>query len=268
MAIAENVRKLVACMLTFACTGASASTGSNPFFMFSAARAGSDVIQVINQYATSADYLERGVVGRDANLGSKIGRSHIYALIPTTQQISRACSEGAGLALYDAEHWEATPVQEQNDLKSAISQGKTLAVSAGCAYGIAPDGQYIGLIPGKCDADPSTGIHKQIDWQGIALFNIQAQRLLSDRCGPDGMGKYIAFVTGVVREVRANNPSTKVSAQFSLRYSQPAQIIDAIRQLRGIVDGFYLAYPSQGGHCKYCSAGNVAKVLAAIKAPQ
>ena len=43
-------------------------------------------------------------------------------------------------------------------------------------------------------------------------------------------------------------------------------MIEAIHRLRGVVDGFYLAYPSNvGPPCAYCTPQNLATVLAALR---
>lgn len=236
---------------------------ATPFFMFAATGSMSSVGSVLDRYVRPGDYLSAGIVSQDPGLASRIGRSNTFTLPPSLRHA--VCTSDAGLVMYDGEHWTDTPPDEQADMPGAIARGKSMVKSGGCAYGVAPDGIYVGLIPKQCNYDIDNAIHRQVDWDDIDLFNIQAQRLLSDQCAAQGGAqKYVAFVSQVAREVKAKNPHTKVSAQFSLRYSPPDRIISAINQLRGVVDGFYIAYPAKGA-CAYCTPQNLGQVLAALR---
>jgi hypothetical protein len=144
----------------------------------------------------------------------------------------------------------------------AVADGKTLVRAAGCsAYGIAPDGQFLGISPATGRYDLDNSVHRRIDWEGIALFDIQAQRLL-DRAGVDA---YAEFVAAVGQEVRAASAQTKLVARLSFRSTCPEAMIAAADRLAGIVDGFYIAYPRNiGPICSYCSPDNLARMLAAL----
>ena len=113
----------------------------------------------------------------------RISRTHVYALPPSLAAVELAtagkCGARTGLIIYNGEHWQATPPDEQADMAKAIERGKGIVRQSGCEdYGIAPDGQYIGISAGKCRYDPAASIYRAIDWTGISLFDIQAQRLL------------------------------------------------------------------------------------------
>jgi hypothetical protein len=225
-----------------------------------------ELAPIVEKYATPSDYVSARLVQKDPVLAARIPKSQAFWLPASVAGVQQYCSTG-NLVLYDGEHWSATPADEKADMPGAIGRAKALAKTNGCVFGIAPDGQYAGLIPKTCTADVNRAIHRQIDWDDIALYNIQAQRLLSDDCASQGgVDNYVSFVSQVTREVHQKNPNAKVSAQISLRYTPPDRAIAVINRLKGVVDGFYIAYPvGQNLNCQYCTPQNLAQVLAAIK---
>ena len=248
----------------------AAGSATVPFFMFSAhVGASSPLRSVLEQYVTSADYLSTTAVKGNPNLAARVQKSHIYALPPSLSALQQQVGNcAAGLIIYDGEHWGATPQNEQADMPGSIASGQSITTSGGCTFGVAVDGQYAGLVPKTCGYSIDRGIHRSLDFRNIALYNIQAQRLLSDECvAQNGQNNYVQFVTALANEIHTKNPGTKVSAQLSFRYTPPDRMIAVINQLRGVVDGFYLAYPSNVGGvpCEYCSADNLGQVLSAIK---
>ena len=256
--------------LHFARAGSAASVA--PFFMFSTSKFDAverdGVLATLRTHVTSNDYLSDRLVELDAELARRVGPAHRYTLPPNLRALERqaaACS--GGLVIYDGEHWGDTPLSEQTDMAAAIARGKSLAKAAGCRYGVAPDGEFLGLVPKSCRVDAGSALHREVDWSDIALFNIQAQRLLSDACtAQSGVESYVRFVTTVARDVRAKNPDTKISAQVSFRSTPPDRMLAAVARLRGVVDGFYIAYPSNvGTACTYCSPQNLERVLAGLR---
>ena len=245
-----------------------------PFFIFAASKFSSGAEQqaiasVLERYAKAGDYLSAGIVRDNPQLGGRVANSHIFVLPARITAVERAASGGcpaggAQLIVYDGEHWESTPMDEQADMPGAIGRAKRAASSGGCTYGIAPDGQYIGITPASCTYDLRSGVIESVDWRDIALFNIQAQRLLSDKCASQGgLDAYVSLVRSAVNAARSKGATTKISAQFSFRYTPPDRMIEAMHRLNGVVDGFYLAYPEQSA-CKYCSPENLQKVLSAL----
>jgi hypothetical protein len=257
---------------------AQASDMWSPFFMFTTSKFGNagertDALNALSTYATSADYLSSGIGQLSPVLADRVGRMHLYVLPPSLKSVQRqvlaGCGPGTpGLIIYDGEHWKDTPSIEQADMPAAIERGKGFAQPSGCDdYGIAPDGQYVGVVSGSCAYDLNAVIHRQLQFDGIALFNIQAQRLLSDDCNAQaGVRAYAAFVSGIARDVRAKNAKTKVVAQMSFRYTPPDRMISAMQSLRGVADGFYIAYPMESSTpCAYCSVSNLTAVLRALR---
>ena len=226
---------------------------------------------VLRRHTRSDDYLGVNVERQFPDLAGRISRTHVYALPPNLAAVERAtvgkCGVRTGLIIYDAEHWEGTPPDEQADMAKAIARGKAIVHQTGCQdYGIAPDGQYIGISPGTCRYDPAASIHRSIDSAGIALFDIQAQRLLGPDCiERTGVDAYVAVVKSITSDIRALSSFPKIVAQLSFRLTSPDRMIAAMKQLSGIVDGFYVAYPRNvGPACSYCSPANLDQVLQAI----
>jgi hypothetical protein len=251
---------------------------SAPFFMFTTSRFANDgerdgVLSALRKYVTNRDYLSVRLAQEVPELGDRVGRGHLYAMPPSLVGIqlesARGCGPGTpGLIVYDPEHWPETPADERLDVPAAITRGKVVARRSGCHnYGVAPDGLYIGIRPNSCSYDLSVGIHRAVDWDGVNLFDIQAQRLLGDECSShNGFEAYVEFVAAVTREVRARTRDLEIVAQVSFRYTPPERMIAAIQRLRETVDGFYIAYPSRLGQiCAYCSATNLEQVLEAIR---
>jgi hypothetical protein len=257
-----------------AMTAPAAATA--PFFMFTAARfADADerlaIADVLRHHVTERDYLSLRLAEELPELADRVGAGHIYLLAPSLGQIAQHADGNRrrtpGLVIYDGEHWPQTPLSEQRDMVRAIAQGRILARTAGQgAYGIAPDGRFLGIVPELGQYDLNMSIHRHIDWKGITLFDIQAQRLLDSAENPQaGIDTYAEFVAGVTGEVRANSPSTKIVAQLSFRFTPPESMIAAAVRLAGKVDGFYIAYPRNiEPLCTYCSAQNLARVIGAL----
>jgi hypothetical protein len=256
--------------------GAATDAAKKTFFMFTTWQfATTDetgaVGAVLRRHTRSDDYLGVNVERQFPDLTARISHTHVYALPPSLAAVERAtagkCGVGAGLIIYDGEHWEGTPLDEQVDMTKAIERGKAIVHETGCRdYGIALDGQYIGISAGTCRYDPAASIHQAIDWTGITLFDIQAQRLLAPNCiERASVDAYVAAVRSIASDVRARSSFPKIVAQLSFRLTAPDKMIATIKQLSGTVDGFYIAYPSNvGPPCSYCSAANLDQVLGAI----
>ena len=251
---------------------------SGPFFMFAASKFAETgerqrIEAVLSTYLTPRDFVSLGLTKAFPALGARVPRENVFVLPPNLTQVAATIRKGTGdgtpgLLIYDGEHWEATPGDEQGDLPGAVLRGKALTrKSAGHRFGFAPDGVFVGVRPGRCGFDLNEAVHRRIDWSDIALFNIQAQHLLSDTCdATGGFAAFVDFVVAVAGDAKAAAPHLLVTAQLSFRDTPPDRMVRAIRRLRGTVDGFYVAYPSNVGPvCRYCSPENLGTVLSAIR---
>jgi hypothetical protein len=225
------------------------------------------IFPVLEQLLRRGDYVSLKLAAADRRLDRKIGRDHLFVLpggLPSVQKHSGCGSGTPGLVVYDIEHWTDTPVAEQRQPGASISAAARLVRATGCqSYGLAPDGEYMGL--GDCKVDFAKGIYESVDWSQVPLLSIQAQRLLSDSCiGKLTIDDYAAFVSKVATYVRSKNAAIKVVTQVSLRYTPPPKIVAAMRRVAASVDGFYVVYPANSTKpCNYCSPANLAEVLKA-----
>jgi hypothetical protein len=259
-------------------TALGAVTHTAPFFMFTTSRfadaAERDAIRrSLGRYVTGSDYLSVGLVREFPELRARVERAHRYVLLTSLGEIQREIAGGCdpeapGLLVYDGEHWPATPAGEQANMAAAIARAKAIATASRCYdFGVAPDGRFMGVQPDTCSYDLAAAIHRQVDWEGVALVDIQAQVLISDRCANGGsVDPYAKFVAAIAHDIRAIARPPAIAAQLSFRDTPPDRMIAAIQQLRDTIDGFYVAYPSNVGvPCRYCSPANLEQVLRAIR---
>ncbi len=257
------------CMTLLSLHSAQASDSPGTFFMFTASRFASaqereSVTDVLLHYLRPTDYLSAALVRQEPTLAA----AQHYLLATNLVEVERASGNGctdSKLVIYDGEHWSATPPDEQINLPAAIARGAALVAQSGChKYGIAPDGVFLGVVSDRCEFHMSHGIIANIDWHGIGLLDIQAQVLLNNRCG--ATENYVNCVTEITRLAKATEQRPLIAAQLSLRDTPPERMVEAIGRLRGTVDGFYIAYPSNGSlPCTYCSPSNLAIVLRKIR---
>ncbi len=231
------------------------------------------VAQVLRDNLNDQDFVSAAVIAAMPELAPMIPRSHRYVLAPSTSAVERASaagceSNGAGLIIYNSEHWAATPLDEQTEPDLAIQHSFSISTRTGChGFGLAPDGVFSGVQPSSCGFDPANALWQKVEWRGIALFDIQAQVLLSDRCAAaQGSVAYAQAVTTVALAIRARRQSTSIVAQLSFRDTPPERMREAVQLLHSVVDGFYIAYPiNVGPGCRYCSPANLQQILQAIR---
>lgn len=250
-----------------------------PFFMLATSRFAdaaerSAILDSLQRHVTNRDYLGNALAQEFPELGDRLDRHHVFVLPTSLKAVKSASAKGcgpgtAGLIIYNGEKWPETPPEEQSNMPTAIAQGKAMALYRGCHnYGVAPGAEFVGFRPNTCDYNLDGSILSHVDWSGIELLDIQGQGLIGDRCNARaGLDAYVAFMTAIARELRAKGGHPKIVAQVSFRFTPPERMIAAIRRLQGIVDGFYIAYPSNvGPPCAYCSPRNLEEVLSAIRA--
>jgi hypothetical protein len=135
---------------------------------------------------------------------------------------------------------------------------------------ILPYGQFWGAAPratATCQFNQGTSPYQQVNWTAIVRLDIQGEWLLSDECiGKTSAADYVKLVSTVPGYVRAKNPKIAVFAQISFRFTPPSTMIQAMRQMSGLVDGFLLAYSlNPANERKYSAAQNLESVLSAFR---
>ncbi|MDE2571451.1 MAG: hypothetical protein KGM44_02880 [bacterium] len=215
---------------------------------------------VLQQTATTRTHLSLGIVQADPILAARIGTTNTFQLADSIAAVTADvwAAHGAALVFYDIEHWPGTPSAEQRNPIRSIAQAALQAHAAGRAFGITPDGLFLGIRPLRCTFNIAAGILPAVHWSSVDALNLQAQVLADDaRCG--GVTTYAAFVKQAVALARNANPRIVISAQISLRHSSPTTALAAIAAVRAIVDAVYVAYPSN--NCSACTPANLATIL-------
>jgi len=150
------------------------------------------------------------------------------------------------VAMYDPEHWDATPLDEQLDPHTSIEIFGTLARSKGYTVLITPHPNLVS-VPGSPFA-PKDGETRESAYlrSGISevaaanadVIETQAQTLQGD---PD---RYRALVAETVRIARATNRDIQVLSGLSTHPGYPATVAmlrNACMSVRDVVDGHYLS---------------------------
>lgn len=244
---------------------------ARPSMMF-ASDSDPEAVNFVREKFGDADYVGSRVVDV-----SKPGKSAVFVLPASVDSVRHHARAACGtkgaptVVIYDPEHWEATPESERRDLPAAIEAGADAVHASGCRkFGLAPDGEFIGLVPKACSATPGA-LARSVNWKKVDVLVLQAQRLLAERCGGRAnVAAYSRFVAEWSRIVKAVNPDIKVFSSLTFRYTDAATMSEAIRKSRRDVDGYYLAYPSSesGTKCEHCQSSNLKSVVETIGSGQ
>lgn len=217
---------------------------------------------LLDQTANSNTWLDKRLVTADPTLATR--GVHTFKLADSLVAMSGISAEtpGAQVAMYDIEHWTSTPLAEQQQPAASIDSASKIAHAAGKRFGIAPDGLFMGVHPGRCVGVITDGIVPKVNWSHVDVLNIQAQALASSTKSACSVQQYAAFVQTVTSYVKSKNPNIVVMAQTSLRDSTPQRVLDAAAAVHGIVSAFYVAYPATGQG--YATPSNLTTVLTSL----
>ncbi len=150
--------------------------------------------------------------------------------------------------VYDIEHWEFTPAQEQENPVSSISKASTLAHDAGYRFGLAPDRRYL------------LEYYAQINWEEVDLLVMQFQRDVPNS------EDFVSNTRKVTELVRNSNPNTEILVQVSLTVAAPEEIRTALDRVVDQVDGVTIVYSSGGiAPCLNCTIENLQFVLDSLR---
>jgi hypothetical protein len=148
--------------------------------------------------------------------------------------------------MYDPEHWDATPLEEQLDPHASIEAFGTLARSKGYTVLITPHPNIVSvpgspLAPRDGETRESAYLRSSIAEVAAAnadVIETQAQTLQGD---PE---RYRAFVAETVRLARATKRDIEVLSGLSTHPGYPATVAmlrNAWISVRDVVDGHYLS---------------------------
>jgi len=165
--------------------------------------------------------------------------------------------------VYDPEVWSFTPVLEQQHPAEATcaaanvahAHGKLLVAAPGIDLarvlnprGASQSGQYVAFTQSGV-AGP---IAKCAD-----IYEIQAQSLEGDAKA------FQSFVSTIALQARAANPHIVIMVGLSTNPPgvsglTPQTLLDAVKAVAGVTDGFWLNIPSPGALCPNCGPSNPA----------
>ncbi|HEV3360895.1 MAG TPA: hypothetical protein VG247_29100 [Pseudonocardiaceae bacterium] len=160
---------------------------------------------------------------------------------------------GTRAIIYDAEHWDQTPVDEQRDPASFYPQAAAIAHAHGLIF-IATPAMDLTNVDGR-SADPAaTFLSENIDASAARdadVLDIQAQSLERDSSA------YRDFVGRAARQARAANPAVTVLAGLSTNPPgsavTPGMLVTDITAVAASTAGFWMNIPDLGPDCTDCS---------------
>lgn len=179
---------------------------------------------------------------------------------------------GTTYVLYDDEHWDATPVAEQEDPGSYMAQFVALAHQQGYRAIVSPAVDLMAVAPCAAASEPrwydylhTCDVPDLAAEAGADVYEIQSQDLENSTSPDPGCttGCYAAFVEGSVAEADAEaatlaEPAPTVLAGLSTNPNgvvSTAHALDAdTRHTRSAVAGYWLNVPVTSTACPRCLA--------------
>ena len=261
--------RYTAVMVSTLFLGATGATPATPSFIFDAV-GDQAAYPVVSRYFQAADFANVRLAQVDPRLHQILDRTHQVILADSDGKLQKAlelgCSPGSpGTILYQSQ-WNADdPLGSLREITTAVSRIR----SDGCHQSaILPSEQFWGST-GNCRFNLAGSPYQQIDWTTIDRLDIQSEWILAESCaGQSTVDDYVRLISTVSSYIRAKNPRIAIYAQLSFRFTAPATMIEAIRTMSPLVDGFLLSYPlNQELEHKYCTAANLETVLSAFRPP-
>lgn len=165
-------------------------------------------------------------------------------------------SSGVAAVLYDPETWPMTPYAEQTDPVAAVCRAAVIAHAHGKLLIATPAVDLLRRVA------PNAGHHarryrafEQTGWIGAMarcadVIEIQAQGAEAN------LNQFERFVSTEARQARAANPDVLVMAGISTNPNgqrvSTQQLLNAVRAVRSVVNGFWLNIPAGGKYCPRC----------------
>lgn len=167
----------------------------------------------------------------------------------------RGAVSGVGGILYDPEHWQFTPAEEQRDPARFEKMGASLAHARGLLFVAAPAVDLISVLApaerkNRYQAYLRLGLAADAARYADAI-DIQAQGAERDT------ELYADFVRQAAAQARQANPTVVVLAGISTnpngQHVTADDILRAIAATRDVVDGYWLNIPKPGANCPNCN---------------
>lgn len=166
-------------------------------------------------------------------------------------QIIPALPYPLDMLYYDPEHWEQTPLEEQQRVPETLSALAQRIRQARYRVGFAPDRRF------------TLELYQQIDWQQVDLFVFQTQRMVRTEAD---LQPFHEMVSRVVTFIRSHNPRTEIYIQLAFRFSEPALMIKAIDlAVTTPITGISLLYLLNEECPTQCTVRNLEQILVHVE---
>jgi hypothetical protein len=165
--------------------------------------------------------------------------------------------------IYDNEHWQFTPVNEQVDPIYYEQLAANLAHAHGMLYVATPATDLVaatGTLVNNNEADTYLARNIAGNTARYAdVIDIQAQNLETN------LGNFVHFVTTAAGQARLANPKVKVYVGLTTNPSGQqltgSQLFTPYSAVTSYADGYWLNIPQAGAYCPKCGTANPAAGL-------
>jgi hypothetical protein len=127
-------------------------------------------------------------------------------------------AESAGWIMYNPEHWDLTPEEEQQALVATVQQFAAAAHERGMRFMFAPDRQYAELYLNQVAPD-------------VDAVMLQGQRLQHD---PQ---TFATWILGMAEVAHSSNPDVQVFVQVGATRGTASEMYAALETVAGGIDG-------------------------------
>ena len=216
------------------------------------------IVPVLQKYLRPTDYLI-GWGGRRLTMSflSRFPQVRKAMGIATARDLDKLVTQHIpelpyplDMVYYDPEHWEQTPVEEQQRVPETLSGVAQRIREAGYRVGFAPDRRF------------TLELYKEINWSEVDLFVFQTQRVV---CTEADLPAFHEMVNRVASFIHSRNPRTEIYVQLAFRFAEPALMKRAIDlALRTPIHGFSLLYVLNKDCPTQCTIQNFEQVLAHV----
>jgi len=218
--------------------------------------------------ATATTYDLVGAHGQDPEVPTVASRGFTSFAALSSAVRDRWLPLGTRALLYDNEHWEYTPLNEQR----AVGKYQMLAVGIAHAHGlkliVSPALDLVAVLaPTSKLSWPEMylrlGLPQQAARSGADVLDLQAQSLEGNPA------VYASFVARATAQAKAVNPRLLVLAGLSTGPSgvqvSSSTLPAAIRAVRSVpISGFWMNLPGNSGRCPSCTANPASLAVAAV----
>jgi hypothetical protein len=166
------------------------------------------------------------------------------------------------VVIYNIEHWQYTPVKQQQDpAGAALAAAAEVHAASPCAAdgytkytaGLAPDGEFEGWADCKYDPASTGAFYNEVadglsrgnpiggttwtntgnrnGWRDLDLYDLQAQTMLSQNPSNLCYGSiplWWSTIADRMAQAATGNPNTKIWTELSLRDETPQMVVNAI----------------------------------------